>query len=311
MEPEAFYKGKFMPLADVNVGIMTHALHYGTSVFEGIRGNWNPDDQKIHIFRPKDHYVRFLNGCRVMMIKMPYTEDELVRLTVEMVERNEYREDIYIRPLGFKSAEKVAVLRLQNLEDEFALFPIPFGQYLDVNTAISCCVASWRRIDDTMIPPRVKISGHYVNSVLAKTDATLAGFDEAIFLTMDGHVCEGTGENIFLVVGDKLITPPASDNALPGITRDTIITLARDELGIETIERSVDRSELYIADEVFLTGTAAHLTPVGQIDNRAIGSGEVGRTTKELQSLYFDAIRGKNDKYIHWCTSVSPSIKAR
>ena len=308
MEPEAFHQGKFMPLADANVGIMTHALHYGTSVFEGIRGNWNPDDQKIHIFRAKDHYARFLKGCHVMMIKIPYTEDELVQLTIEMVERSGYREDIYIRPLGFKGAEKVADLRLQNLEDSFALFPIPFGQYLDVNTAISCCVASWRRIDDTMIPPRVKIGGHYVNSVLAKTDATLAGFDEAIFLTMDGHVCEGTGENIFLVVGDKLITPATSDNALPGITRDTIMKLGRDELGIETMERSVDRTELYLADEVFLTGTAAHLTPVGQIDKRAIGNGEIGSVTKALQDLYFDVIQGKNDKYLNWCTSVTPSI---
>ena len=159
-------------------------------------------------------------------------------------------------------------------------------------------------MDDTVTPPRIKAAGLYVNSILAKTEATEAGFDEAIMLNQDGHVSEGTGENIFLVVAGKLVTPSISDNILPGITRDTVIEVARSELNIETIERSVDRSELYFADEVFLTGTAAHLTPVGQIDNRNIGDGSMGVITRKIQSLYFDIIRGKNEKYIHWCTPV-------
>ena len=182
---------------------------------------------------------------------------------------------------------------------------IPFGAYLDVNAAARCCTSSWRRIDDTMIPPRFKISGLYVNSVLAKTEATLSGFDEAIMLTADGHVSEGTGENIFLVKGRQLVTPAVSDNILEGITRNTVMELAQRELRIPTVERSVDRSELYTADECFLTGTAAHLTPVGEIDHRPIGDGKVGAVTHQLQDLYFDVIRGKNPAYRQWCSAIS------
>jgi len=182
---------------------------------------------------------------------------------------------------------------------------VPFGNYIDSEGAIRCCTSSWRRIDDTIIPPRVKISGHYVNSILAKTEATLGGFDEAIMLTQDGNVSEGSGENLFLIQNGVLHTPMVAHNNLAGITRDCAIRLAKDELGLEIVEREIRRSELYLADEVFLTGTAAHITPVGELDSRPIGDGGVGPITMSLRELYVDIIRGNNPKYIDWCSEIS------
>ena len=228
-----------------------------------------------------------------------------IRDRVDLVNRCGYQQDIYIRPLAYKGAERVAVLKLQDLEDSVVMFTIPFGAYLDLEAAAKCCTSTWRRMDDTIIPPSSKIGGLYVNSLLAKTEATLAGFDEAILLTQNGFVSEGAGENIFIVSGDKLITPAVTDNILTGITRDAVIKIAYNEMGLETVERSVRRSELYNADECFLTGTAAHLTPVGSVDNIPIGDGEIGKTTKDLQKLYFDVIRGKVPKYLHWCLPTS------
>ena len=303
--PYCFLGGQFLPLEEAKVGVMTHALHYGTAIFEGIRANWNEEEETAYIFQLQAHFQRLLQGCHLMKMELPYSVDDLCRITQELVKRSGYRQDMYIRPLAFKSAQKVAVLKLQDLEDDFLMFVIPFGAYLDVTAAARCCTSSWNRIDDTMIPPRFKISGLYVNSILAKTEATLNGFDEAIMLTSDGHVSEGTGENIFLVKKGKLVTPAVSDNILEGITRSTVIELAQRELGIESEERSVDRSELYTADECFLTGTAAHLTPVGEIDHRLVGDGQVGPITQKLQDLYFDVIRGKNPKYLQWCSAVS------
>ena len=304
-ELQAFFRGDYVPLKDANVNIMTHALHYGTGVFEGIRGNWSEEQGVVNIFRLREHYERLLQGCRLLMLDIPYTADQLCDITVELVERNGHRQDIYIRPLAYKSAELVANLKLQDLESDFALITIPFGNYLGSDT-LRCCTSSWRRVDDPMIPARLKISGIYVNSILAKTEATLAGFDEAIILNHDGHVCEGSGENLFLVVDGKMITPALEDNVLPGITRDTVIQLAQSELGLEMVERTVDRSELYLADEVLLTGTAAHLTPVVELDNRPIADGKTGPISAQLQKMYFDIVVGRNPKYLHWCTPASP-----
>ena len=303
----AFFRGEFVPLKDARVNIMTHALHYGTGVFEGIRGNWNREKEVVYIFRLREHYQRLLQGCRLLMLDIPYSLDELCNLTVDLVERNGHQQDIYIRPLAYKSAELVANLKLQELASDFTLITVPFGNYLG-SDVLRCCTSSWRRVDDPMIPARLKISGIYVNSILAKTEATLAGFDEAIILNQDGHVCEGSGENLFMVMDGHLSTPSIQDNVLPGITRDTIIHLAQSELGLEVEERSIDRSELYLADEVFLTGTAAHLTPVAQLDNRPIGQGKPGPVSTKLQKLYFDAVVGRNPKYLHWCTAAVPRL---
>jgi branched-chain amino acid aminotransferase len=301
MPPYAFFRKQFMPLGEAKIGILTHALHYGTACFEGIRGNWNDEQEQLFLFRVKDHYERMLGNCRILKITLPYSADEMCQLTVKLVEKSGYREDVYIRPLAYKSSEVVGV-RLHDLEDDFLIIVVTLSAYLNADEGVRCCTSSWRRVDDTMIPARGKITGIYVNSALAKTEANEHGFDEAILLNHDGHVSEGSGENIFFVLDGKLVTPPSSDNILLGVTRDTVIQLARNELGIETLEVSVDRTELYLADEVFFTGTAAHVSPVLEIDHRPVGDGKIGKVTKELQRLYFDAIKGKNPKYLHWCT---------
>ena len=309
-ELQAFFKGKFVPISQARVSVMTHALHYGTGVFEGIRGNWNEEKGIVYIFRLREHYDRLLRGCRILMLDIPYTAEQLCNITVDLVERNGHRQDIYIRPLAYKSAELVANLKLQDLSSDFTLMTVPFGSYLGTADVLRCCTSSWRRVDDAMMPTHIKSSASYVNSILAKTEATLAGFDEAIILNQDGHVCEGSGENIFMVAGGRLVTPVLEDNPLPGITRDAVIQLAQSELGLEVAERSIDRSELYLADEVFLTGTAAHITPVVQLDNRNIADGRLGPISNRLQKMYFDIVVGRNPKYLHWCTAAAPRLVA-
>ncbi|PIZ26632.1 MAG: branched chain amino acid aminotransferase [Chloroflexi bacterium CG_4_10_14_0_8_um_filter_46_9] len=303
MPPYAFFKKQFMPLAEAKIGILTHAFHYGTACFEGIRGNWDSEYERFCLFRIRDHYKRMLNGCRLLKISLPYSLDELCQLTVESVERSNYHEDVYIRPMAYKSSEAIGV-RLHNLEDDFLIIVTTLPAYLDTQNGVRCGTSSWRRVDDTMIPARGKICGIYVNSALAKTEACENGYDEAILLTHDGHVSEGSGENIFLVIDSKLVTPPSSDNILVGITRDTIMKLAKNELGIDTIERTVDRSELYLAEECFFSGTAAHITPIIEIDHRTIGTGEIGKITAELQKLFSQVILGRNPKYAEWYTLV-------
>ena len=303
-----YFRGKIVPADEARVSVLTHALHYGTAVFEGIRGNWNEEQSKMYVFRLREHYVRFLQGCRILLLDIPHTADDLCRITTELIQSCGYKEDLYIRPLAYKSHERVANLKLHELDSDFTLMTVPFGAYIDTDGAIRCCTSSWRRIDDTIIPPRVKISGHYVNGILAKTEAVMAGFDEAIMLNQDGNVSEGTGENLFMVSNGVLHTPLVADNNLVGITRDSAMQLAKNELGIESVERNVRRSELYLADEVFLTGTAAHITPVGELDSRPIGDGGVGPITKKLQALYADVIRGKNPDYLHWCSEVPMEV---
>lgn len=307
MPPYAFFQKRFVPLSEAKISVMTHALNYGTAVFEGIRGNWNEGDGRIYLFRSKEHYERLHQSCKILKLALPQSVEELCKITVQLVEMSGFREDIYIRPLVYKSSEILGV-RLHNLEDDLTIFVAPFGAYLSLEGGIKCCTSTWRRVEDTIIPPRAKVCGLYVNSALAKTEANENGFDEAIMLTVDGHVSEGSGENIFLVVNGTLVTPAPSENILLGITRATIIELARKELGIETVERVINRSELYTANEVFLLGTAAHVTPVAEVDHRKVGNGGVGPITDKLQKLYFDVVKGKNKKYLHWCTSVVPKL---
>lgn len=299
--PYAYFQGEIVPLEDAKIGVMTHAFNYGTAVFEGIRGNWNEEQQTTFVFRLREHYERLAASCKILMLDLPETIDRLCELTIEIVERSGYAEDVYVRPLVYKSSEAVGV-RLHNLETDVVIFITPFGPYLDIEKGARCHTSTWRRVDDTGIPPRAKVTGIYVNSALAKTEAMLNGFDEAIVLNADGHVSEGSGENIFMIRGGKLITPAASDNILEGITAATVVEIAREEFGLETVERSIDRSELYIADEVFMTGTAAHLTPIIEIDRRAVGEGVPGPITSQLSKRFFDVISGRDAKYSHWCT---------
>jgi len=244
-----------------------------------------------------------------MRIDFPYDDEELYSITTKIVEMSGYREDVYLRPLAYKSSEVLGV-RLHDLEDDFLIFIAPFGPYLDIEKGARCCTSSWRRVEDTSIPARAKITGIYANSALAKTEAQLNGYDEAIMLDERGHVSEGSGENIFMVTDGKIYTPPPSSNILIGITRETAITLAQDELGLEVVERDIDRSELYTADECFMTGTAAHITPVVELDQRPIGTGTMGPVAEQLVKLYFDVITGRNAKYAHWCTPCYSKVKA-
>lgn len=297
--PYAFFQGNIVPLSEAKIGVMTHAFNYGTAVFEGIRGNWNEETQTTYLFRPRDHFERLAQSSKILTLKMNQTVDRLCEIAVELVERSGFTEDVYLRPMVYLSSEQLGV-RLHNLESDTLIFLTPFPAYLPETAR--CHTSTWRRVDDTGIPPRAKVTGIYVNSALAKTEAVLNGFDEAIMLNANGHVSEGSGENIFMVRKGKLIMPGPADNVLEGITAASVVELARKELGIETVEREIDRSELYIADEIFMTGTAAHLTPIVEVDRRIVGNGRPGPITSQLSSLFFDCIRGKNEKYSTWST---------
>lgn len=301
--PTAFFQGEFVPLEQAKVGVMTHAFNYGTAVFEGVRGNWNSEDEQLYLFKVREHVQRIRQSATIMRLSIRFSDDELVEIIHKAAEMNGYREDVYIRPLVYKSSEVVGV-RMHNLEDDFLVFVTPFGAYLDIDAGARCMTSSWRRVDDTGIPARAKVTGIYVNSALAKTEAQLNGFDEAILLNHDGHVSEGSGENIAIIRRGKIITPPPSDNILEGITLDTALEIARNELGLEVESRSIDRTELYVADEVFMTGTAAHITPVVEVDRVPIGDGRPGPIAKRLQERYFAAITGRVPEYRDWLTPV-------
>jgi len=295
----AYFNKQFVPMTEARLGVMTHCLHYGTGVFEGIRGNWNSDERQLYIFRLNEHYQRLLNGCRVLNIDLSHTIDKLCQITVELIEKCGFEEDIYVRPLAYKSSEALGV-RLHNLDDAFMVFAFPWGPYLDTN-GVKCIVSSWRRPSET---PQAKITGLYVNNALAKTEAVKNDYHEAIMLTASGYVSEGSGENIFLVQNGGMVTPGVDDLMVVGITRDAVIKMAHNELGIETTERHINHSELYTASECFLTGTAANITPVVEIDGRKIGSGKAGEITKKLQKAYSNVIKGQNHRYCEWCTPV-------
>ena len=301
--PTAFLRGEFVPMEDAKIGVMTHAFNYGTAVFEGIRGNWNGDQEQLYLFKVRAHFERLRNSAKIMRMELRYTDDELVEITNELARRNGYNEDIYIRPMVYKSTEAVGV-RMHDLDDDFLLFVTPFGAYLDSDAGVRCMTSSWRRIDDTMIPARAKVSGLYVNNAMAKTEAQLNGFDEAIMLNSDGHVSEGSGENIVMIRNGKLISPPETDNILEGLTLDTAFEVAQNELGLEIERRSIDRSELYIADELFMTGTAAHVTPVTEVDRVPIGNGQAGPISSEIQKTYFEMITGQLPQYSDWISPV-------
>jgi branched-chain amino acid aminotransferase len=299
----AFFRGQFVPLQEANINVMTHAFNYGTAVFEGIRAYWNADHEQLYALDLVPHYERLRGSARFLMMELRHSPEELAQITVELLRRDNVREDAYIRPIVYKSSEVVGV-RLHNLESDVTIFAVPFGQYIDTEGGIRAQVSTWRRTDDNAIPARGKLTGAYVNGALAKSEAQLNGYDEAIVLTADGHVSEGSAENLFIVRDGKLITPPVTDNILEGITRRALMRMAREELEVEVIERAVDRTELYLADEVFLCGTGAQISPVVEIDRRRIADGEPGPITRALSRTYFDAVRGRLEAYRHWLTPV-------
>jgi len=299
----AFFRGEFVPLRDAKINVMTHGFNYGTAVFEGIRAYWNAEEEQLFALELLAHYERIHASAGLLMMEVRHSPEELAEITVELLRRNGLREDVYLRPIVYKSSETIGV-RLHNLDADITIFGVPFGQYIDTEGGIRAQVSSWRRTDDNAIPARGKITGAYVNGALAKSEAQLNGFDEAIVLTADGHVSEGSAENLFIVNDGVLLTPPVTDNILEGITRRRLMAIARDDLGIEVRERSLDRTELYTADEVFLCGTGAQISPVIEIDRRSIGKGRPGPVTKDLSRIYFDAVRGKIPAYRDWLTPV-------
>lgn len=296
------FGGSLMPLHQARVGILTHALHYGTGVFEGIRAHWDDLSHDLFVMRAIEHYERWKLNCGILRIDVTQSPEELCRLTLELLRRNDFRTNVYIRPIAFKSAERVGVG--MDDQDEWAIIAMPFGEYLHAEKGIHAGVSSWRRIDDNAIPARAKICGAYVNSALASDEVRRSGFDEAIFLNENGHVAEGATCNLFMIRKGRLITPPITDNVLEGITRDSIMELARRELGMPVVERSIDRSELFICDELFLTGTAVGIAPIVRVDHRPVKDAAIGPIVRQLQRAYFDATRGRNSSYRKWLLPV-------
>ncbi|MFQ5923391.1 MAG: branched-chain amino acid transaminase [Anaerolineales bacterium] len=302
----AYFKGEIVPYAEAKVGVLTHALNYGTAAFGGIRGYWNEEQEQLFVFRPLDHYERLLNSGRLLCSENTYTTEGLRDITFELLRKEGLTEDCYIRPLLYKSDEIIGV-KLHDLTDEISIVAVPFGKYVQSDTGAHVTFSSWRRVDDNAMPARGKISGAYVNTAFVKTDALRAGFDEALVHNNDGHLAEGSAENVFMLRNGALITPPVTDNILEGITRRTVIELAQAELGLNVIERPIDRTEVYLCDELFLTGTAAKITAVTKVDFRAIGTGEMGPITRQLREIYEEIVRGRESKYAHWVEAVYES----
>ncbi|MFQ5882108.1 MAG: branched-chain amino acid transaminase [Candidatus Methylomirabilales bacterium] len=298
-----FFNNQFVPLDQARISIRTNALHYGTGIFEGIRAYWNANQQQLFLFKMTEHYERLLQNCRVLRLQVGKDTKELCDITLELLRKNRQREDTYVRPLAYISSEGLGP-KLIGYETGFAIYTLPLGDYLDTSKGVKVGFSSWRRISDNTIPARCKVTGGYVNSALAKTEAVEQGFDEAIFLTQDGFISEGSAENIFLIRDGKLITPDVSADILEGITRQVLIELCREELDLEVVERPVGRSELYLCDEAFLCGTGAQVSPIIEVDRRPLSDGKIGPLTAKIQHLYFRVVKAEHEKYQQWCTAV-------
>lgn len=297
-----FMNGEYVEADKAFIPVRTHAFLYGTSVFEGIRAYYNEEENQMYAFRVKEHYERLLRSAKVMWMKTPYTIEEYCNITRELLKKNNYRTDVYIRPTLYKSSIKVGPTLTDN-EDSFLIFTTPFGNYFGEDEGLKLCVSNWRRTSDNAIPPRAKVSGAYANSALIKTDAHEAGFDDAVVLSESGQVTEGSAMNIFLVINGTLVTSNTTDDILVGVTRNTVIEIAK-ELNIPVKERAIDRTELYLADEAFCCGTGAQIVPVASIDHRPVGCGKIGNITKQISDMYFNVVRGKVEKFKDWCTPV-------
>lgn len=299
----AYFEGNLVPFSEATLSLRNPAFLYGTSLFEGIRGYWLPETRQISIFRMREHYQRLLNNSRLFHMMPDLSVQDLCDITVALIQKNAVTSDIYIRPTLYKSGETITPT-LENIPTEFCVWTKPMGEYLALDKGLNVCVSNWRRVPDNSIPARAKAGGAYMNTALAVTDARKMGFDDAIFLTDAGTVSEGSAMNLFLVKDGQLLTPGKTEDILEGITRDSIITLAKNELGMTTVERTIDRTELYLADEAFFCGTGAQVSPIASIDNRPIGSGKPGIWTTKIQSMYFDTVKNKLPQYHHWCTLV-------
>ena len=305
----AFFRGSIVPYSEARVGVLTHGLNYGTGCFAGIRAYWNAGEQELFVFRPHDHFRRFVESARLLDMTLPYSVADLVEALLQLLRAELFREDAYARPLAFYGDESIGV-RLHNLTPEVSIVTMPYGRYMENEEGVHATISSWRRVDDNMIPARGKITGSYVNSAFAKTDAQRAGFDEAIVLNQDGHVAEGSAENFFLIKNGAAITPPVTDNVLEGITRRTVMDLLSKELGVRVVERSIDRTEIPLADEAFFCGTGVQIAAVTRVDHRPIGTGRLGPTVAALRDVYFEVVRGQRPAYRSWCQPVYADANA-
>lgn len=301
-ESYVFYQGEIVEESKVSISIRSKAFNYGLACFEGIRAYWDEETNQLYAFRLREHYERLLQSCKALYINIPYTVEELMEATIELLRKNNFKTTTYIRPIAYKGADKIGPTLFDD-DDRMLMYCQPMGSYTG-KSELKVAITSWSRIEDNMLPPRTKATAAYLNSGLASLEVLRRGYDEAIFLTRNGHVCEGPGENIFMVRKGKLVTPPPSDNILEGITRDTVMLLAKEELGIEVVERSIARTELYAADELFFSGTAMEVTPIIEVDDRVVGNGKSGEISSKIQKLFFDITTGKNPKYNHFCTPI-------
>jgi len=297
-----YFEGAWVPMREAKVSVMTHAFMYGTATFEGIRAYWNADQGRLYGVRIREHVERIRQSCRILLMQDVPSVDELTRLIVETVKRNGFREDVYIRPSFYKSTRAIGV-RLHDLDNELYIVALPFGNYIDTDSGVRVMTSTWRRNADEALPARGKIVGGYVNMAFQKSEAELNGFDEAVVLTADGHVNEASAANIFVVRDGVALTPPVSDDLLEGVTRKALMELMSNE-GIRVVERSIDRSELYVADEAFLCGTGVQVSPIVEVDHRPVGSGEIGPIGRLVRDRYFDAVRGRLPEYAHWLTPI-------
>ncbi len=299
----AFFNNSFVDVNDAKVSIMTNALQYGTGIFGGIRGYYNKEKGYLSVFRVEDHFKRFLSSLNVVGVGFPYAQDVLVTILKTLVEKNKPKTDTYFRPFAYAGSTNLSPNLMGDQVFQFALYMVPLGEYLPVDKGLKVGVSSWRRISDNAIPSRAKISGGYINSALARTEAEKHGYDEAIFLTQEGTVAEGSAENLFIVRDGVLITSAKTDDVLEGITRRTILQIASD-LHVPTEERTIDRSELYISDEAFFSGTGVQVSWISEIDNRKVGNGNRGPLTAKIQDMFFSTVRGNEKKYSNWCTKL-------
>jgi branched-chain amino acid aminotransferase len=301
--PYAFFEGKFVPIEDAKINIMTHTFNYGTGIFEGIRGYWNAEAEQLYIFKLQKHYDRMFKNFNLFRVQLPFSIEDACRITVELARMNGFRQDMYIRPLAYKSSYEIGP-RFHGLKDDFTIFNIKLGDYVNTTKGLSVMVSSWRRISDNCIPARSKATGIYINSALAATEAKESGFDEAIMLTHEGCVSEGSAMNLFMVRDGELITTPLTADILEGVTRQTLMQIAREQMNIQTVVRPIGRTELYVADELFFCGTGAQVAPITSVDRRPVGNGKPGELTLKLQALYFDIVQNRLPEYSHWLTPV-------
>lgn len=298
----AYFEGQIVPYSEAKVGVLTHALNYGTAIFGGLRGYWNADEAQMYLFRTHDHFTRLLQSAYIMRMDIGKTAEELASILKELIRTANYRENVYVRPLIYKSTEMIGV-KLHGVEDQISMVALPFGRYVEKEEGLHVCFSAWQRVNDNSIPARAKIAGAYANSALIKSDAILAGFDEALVLSQDGHLSESSAANVLMVRNGKLVTPPITDDVLEGITLKTVLQLARD-LGIEVEQRKIDRTEVYIADELMMCGTGMQIAAVTKVEHRNIGTGQMGEMTLKLRNLFFDVVSGRVPKYRDWLDPV-------